>query len=239
MTPAFRLGILAGLRSEQETLVTATRDRSVLIALSGARPELAKAGADRLVAAGCTHLISYGLAGGLADYLAAGDLLLPSEIVTPTGSRAGVDRAWHRAARDLLGELRPATGALAAADVAVASVASKRALAQQAAAVAVDMESHWIAAAAARAGLPWLELRAVADEADQILPPAALVGVTPAGATDLPAVLGSLARNPVQLGALIRLGRAAGAAHRTLKRCDLLGGSLGFGLLHLGSADPL
>ena len=239
MTPAFRLGILAGLRSEQETLVTATRDRSVLIALSGARPELAKAGADRLVAAGCTHLISYGLAGGLADYLAAGDLLLPSEIVTPTGSRAGVDRAWHRAARDLLGELRPATGALAAADVAVASVASKRALAQQAAAVAVDMESHWIAAAAARAGLPWLVIRAVADEADQILPPAALVGVTPAGATDLPAVLGSLARNPGQLGALIRLGRAAGAAHRTLKRCDLLGGSLGFGLLHLGSADPL
>ena len=239
MTPAFRLGILAGLRSEQETLVTATRDRSVLIALSGARPELAKAGADRLVAAGCTHLISYGLAGGLADYLAAGDLLLPSEIVTPTGSRAGVDRAWHRAARDLLGELRPATGALAAADVAVASVASKRALAQQAAAVAVDMESHWIAASAARAGLPWLVIRAVADEADQILPPAALVGVTPAGATDLPAVLGSLARNPGQLGALIRLGRAAGAAHRTLKRCDLLGGSLGFGLLHLGSADPL
>jgi adenosylhomocysteine nucleosidase len=239
MTPAFRLGILAGLRSEQETLVTATRDRSVLIALSGARPELAKAGADRLVAAGCTHLISYGLAGGLADYLAAGDLLLPSEIVTPTGSRAGVDQAWHRAARDLLGELRPATGALAAADVAVASVADKRTLAQQAAAVAVDMESHWIAAAAARAGLPWLVIRAVADEADQILPPAALVGVTPAGATDLPAVLGSLARNPGQLGALIRLGRAAGAAHRTLKRCDLLGGSFGFGLLHLGSADPL
>ena len=239
MTAAFRLGILAGLRSEQETLVTASRDSSLVVALSGARPELAKAGADHLVAAGCTHLISYGLAGGLADYLAAGDLLLPSEIVTPDGSRLSVDPAWHRAALDLLGELRPATGALVASDVAIASVAAKHALAQRAGAVAADMESHEIADAAARAGLPWLVIRAVADEADQVLPPAALVGVTPAGATDLLAVLGSLARNPGQLGALIRLGRAAGAAHRTLKRCDLLGGSLGFGLLQLGSANPL
>jgi adenosylhomocysteine nucleosidase len=234
-----RLGVLAGLISEQATLKLASRGLALVVALSGARPELAKAGADRLVAAGCTHLLSYGVAGGLADGLAAGDLLLPGEIVTPTGARLAVDQAWHKAALDLLGELKPDTGALAASDEAIASVAAKRSLAQRTGAVAVDMESHHIAQAAARAGLPFLVVRALADEAGQILPPAALVGVTPDGATNILAVLGSLARNPGQLGALMRLGRAAGAAHRTLERCDLLGGSFGFGLLHAGRADPL
>lgn len=239
MTAAFRLGVLAGLRSEQQTLVVASHDGTLVVALSGARPNLARTGAARLVAAGCTHLLSYGVAGGLADYLVAGDLLLPDAVVTEDGSRLAVDGAWHRAARDLLGELRPATGAIAAVDAAVADIAGKRRLAERAGAVAVDMESGHLAEAAIKAGLPWLVIRAVADEADQILPPAALVGVTPAGTTDLWAVLRSLARNPRQLAALIRLGRAAGAAHRTLKRCDLLGGGFGFGLLGLGRADPL
>lgn len=236
---AFRVGVLAGLRSEQQTLVTASRDGSLVVALSGARPELARTGAAQLVASGCTHLLSYGVAGGLADYLVAGDLLLPKEVVAPGGARLAVDAAWHRAALDLLGELGPTTGALAASDVAVDSVAAKRALALEAGAVAVDMESHQLAQAAIAAGLPWLVIRTVADEGDQILPPAALDAVTPAGTTDLWAVLGSLMRNPGQLPALIRLGRAAAAAHRTLQRCDLLGGSLGFGLLGLGRADPL
>ncbi len=233
-----RLGVLAGLRSEQDTLVAASRDGSLVVALSGARPELARAGAARLVAAGCSHLLSFGLAGGLADYLVAGDLLLPVEVVTGDGRRLPVEPGWHRAARDLLSDLAPTTGALAASDVAVDSVAAKQALAQRAGAVAVDMESRQVAEAATAAGLPWLVIRAVADESSQILPPAALVGVTAAGTTDLLAVLKSLVSTPGQLGALIRLGRAAAAAHRTLRRCDLLGGSLGFGLFGLGGADP-
>jgi adenosylhomocysteine nucleosidase len=226
----FRLGVLVGLRSEARTLVNASRGGSLIVEISGARPDLAQAGAARLVAAGCTHLLSFGLAGGLVPYLAPGDLVLPGQVVTLSGVTLSVDPAWHRRALDLFGDLAPATGAITASETAVDSVAAKHRLAATAMAIAVDMESHHLAAAAMAAGLPWLAIRAVADTAEDVLPAAALVGVTPAGDTALGAVLRSVLRHPGQIPALMRLGRAAGAAHRTLKRCDLLGGSLGFGL---------
>ena len=222
------LGILAGLKSETRTLTNANK-AGALIEISGARPTLAEAGAKRLIAAGCTHLISYGIAGALAPGLKAGQLLLPEAVTGISGDRFPVDKIWHRAAAGLLETLNPMTGLIAWSDEAVSSVEGKAMLRSRTAALAVDMESHWIAAAARAAGIPFLVIRAIADEADQILPPAALVGVTPSGDTNLIAVLASVVRYPAQIPALIRLGRAASAAHQTLQRCDLLGGSLGFG----------
>lgn len=208
---------------------------TALVEVSGARPALAETGVKRLIAAGCTHLVSYGIAGALAPGLKAGQLLLPEAVTGISGDRFPVDGAWHRAASGLLETLNPMTGAIAWSDEAVSSVEGKATLRSRTAALGVDMESHWIAAADRAAGIPFLVIRAIADEADQTLPPAALVGVTPSGDTDLMAVLASVARNPAQIPALIRLGRAASAAHRTLQRCALLGGSLGFGAVGL---DP-
>jgi len=230
-----KLGILVGLRSEARTLARAYDTGVAAIEISGARPELAQAGAKRLINLGCTHLLSYGLAGALAPNLRPGQLILPEAIITPSGIRADVMPSWHQAALGLLGELMPITNALAASDTAIALVADKAALAQRSGAVAVDMESHHLAVAAKDAGLPFLVIRVIADTATQVLPPAALVGVTPSGDTDLKAVLVSVLSHPTQIPALIGLGRAAAAAHRTLTRCDLLGGSLGFGAGNLGT----
>jgi len=44
-------------------------------------------------------------------------------------------------------------------------------------AIAVDLESHLVAQAAARAGRPFLILRAIADPASRSLPPAAVNGL--------------------------------------------------------------
>lgn len=108
-------------------------------------------------------------------------------------------------------------GTVVGAGSIVASVAEKAALYAATGAIAVDMESHVAARVAARHGLPFATVRTISDSADHALPPAALVGMKPDGGVALGAILGSLARNPAQLPALLRTGRDAGAAFRALR----------------------
>ncbi len=109
-------------------------------------------------------------------------------------------------------------GTVVGADTIIASVAEKAALYANTGAIAVDMESHIAARVAARHDLPFAIIRTISDNADQALPPAALVGMKPDGGVALGAILASLARNPTQLPALIRTGRDAGAAFKALGR---------------------
>jgi hypothetical protein len=132
-------------------------------------------------------------------------------------------------------------GKIIGADTIIASVAEKRDLFARSGAIAVDMESHIAARVAARHGLPFAIVRTISDTADQALPPAALVGMKPDGSVALGAVLGSLARHPAQLPALIATGRSAGRAFAALGRVyDVLGrggiGDLDFGQLALDMA---
>jgi hypothetical protein len=135
----------------------------------------------------------------------------------------------------LASQLPEATvGTILGADAIIASVAEKRDLFTRTGAIAVDMESHIAARIAARHGLPFAVLRTISDRADQTLPPAALVGMKPDGGVALGAVLGSLARHPAQLPALIATGRSAGRAFAALGRVyDVLGRG-GIGGLDLG-----
>ena len=209
MTP--HLGILAGLQSEARCL----SGSGYTIALSGARLDGARRAAQGLVAGGATHLLSFGLAGGLDPALPPGTLLLPQSLLTPDGRSIAIDAAWHARALALLAPLRPITGPMVGTDDAIATAAAKAALFARTGASAVDMESHVLAAAAPQ--LPLLILRVVADGANDALPPAALVGIKPDGATDLLAVLGSVLREPSQIPALMRLGQAAAKAAATLR----------------------
>jgi len=218
------LGILAGLQSEARCFSGAGHT----IALSGARLDGARRAAHRLVASGATHLLSFGLAGGLDPALQAGTLLLPKRLLTRDGQNFGVDMAWHARATLLLAPLRPVATAMFGADETIATVAAKTAIFTRTGAVAVDMESHILAQAAA--GLPLLIVRVVADGADTALPPAALVGIKPDGSTDFPAVLGSVLRHPGQIPALLRLGRLAAQAQATLRSAARLGEPTGFAL---------
>ena len=215
--PILHLGILAGLRSEARCLSPhLPPDLKVTLALSGARRDGALGGAAKLIAAGATHLLSFGLAGGLDPELPAGTLLLPRAILTETGGSFAVEAGWH--ARLLAMQPDAETAPRLGVDRAIATAADKSAR-RRTGAAAIDMESHILAAAAANAGRPFLVIRAICDPADAALPPAALVGVTAAGGTDMPAILGSLLRRPGQLPALLALGRSAALAERTLAAC--------------------
>jgi len=111
----------------------------------------------------------------------------------------------------------------------LASAAAKSALFEvSGGALAVDMESQVAARFAAMRQLPLAALRVISDDASHALPPAALVAMTPDGGIALGKVLWSLARNPLQLPALIRTGSQSGKAFKKLLGCRrLLGCGLG------------
>lgn len=162
-------------------------------------------------------ILSSGIAGALDPALKVGDVVLDGDAAVVEKLRAILPEAT--------------VGAVAGRDVMTPSVAGKCALRAETGAVAVDMESHVAARVAARRGLPFAAVRVISDRADEALPPAAQIGMKPDGGVALGAVLASLARNPAQLPALIRTGRHAGLAFRTLGRVhDALGRSGIFGL---------
>ena len=143
-------------------------------------------------------------------------------MVDEEGRRYLADAAQHAQALAKLREAGIAVeeGGLLGAVEAAASPARKAELFHASHAVAVDLESHVVAQVAARAGKPFLVLRAVADRASQALPPAAVTGLAPNGKPALGRVLLSVARDPRQIPALIRL---AGDTQRAL---DALGWAL-------------
>ena len=183
--------------------------------IGGGLPAGAEAAAHRLAAAGVGGLVSFGLAGGLDPALRPGAVVIP-EIVLSDGCRFAADPALsHR-----LGAFNAVT--LLAAARAVADAAEKSRLWHATGAVAVDLESGAVARVAASLGLPFAVLRAVCDPAEATLPPAALAALDADGAIGLWRVLGSLARHPGQLPALLRLAADAAAARRALLRSVVL-----------------
>ncbi len=169
-------------------------------------------------------IISFGVAGGLAPDLRPGDVCVADGVVAPDGTPLATDAAW---AGRLTAALGARAGRFATADAPVTGIPAKAALHRQTGAITVDMESHVAAAMAARHGLPFAALRVVTDPAGRALPHAAGVGMRADGRVDLPAILGSLARDPRQLPGLIRTGLDARTAFAALLRCrQLLGPGL-------------
>lgn len=181
---------------------------------------------DRAAKGGASGIISFGIAGGLAPDLAAGDWVVGSGVRTeeecfPT------DRVWAQA---LLAALPGAVHAgIIGADAPVAHPTEKRRLHARTGAVAVDNESHVAARIAAAYRIPFAACRAVIDPAHSVLPPAAVTGLRHDGTPDVLAVFRSVVRQPSQLPALARTAleaRTAGAALRRGRR--LLGVGLAF-----------
>ncbi len=170
---------------------------------------------QRELARGALAVISFGIAGGLAENVASGTWLIARAIVTAV-ARWPCDAAWTR----MLSERLPGalTVDLAGADTPIMESAAKRALNSATGAVAVDTESHVAAALAARHGLPFVAFRVVADSARQSLPPLASVAVATDGTIRPAAALRSLARAPGQIPSLLHAAVDARAAFRALLR---------------------
>jgi adenosylhomocysteine nucleosidase len=86
-------------------------------------------------------------------------------------------------------------------------------------ALAIDMESHHVARAAGERNLPFIAVRAISDQADEILPAIMATFVDAEGQTKMSAVLAALIFGRVGLGALLRAGGASRRAHQALLRC--------------------
>ncbi|MGH6899279.1 MAG: phosphorylase [Geminicoccaceae bacterium] len=227
MEDATAVGVVTGLRTEARCL----RGLNLRIGYSGGSSQRSRAEAARLLAEGAAGLVSFGLAGGLAPDLRPGDLLLPETVLSPDGSSLAGDPPWRERLKALFerGGLRPMGGALAGSDRILATACDKRGLHEATGALAVDMESHEVAAAASAAGVPFVVVRAIADPYQRVIPQAALEALRPDGRVRVLAVLGGVIREPGQLLALLRLGRDTAAALAALRRAAALGGpALGF-----------
>lgn len=184
-----------------------------------ARADLLERALTEALAQGASGVISFGTAGGLAPGLEPGTLVIADAIEGPFG-RMPTDRVWSDrlaaalAASPLAARVQRGVEAAVSAPLVVA--ADKAALHAANGALAVDMESHLAAAAATARGLPFAVCRAIVDPAWRTLPKAAMAGLRDDGTTAVLPVLRELARQPAQLGALLRIAADARAARASL-----------------------
>jgi adenosylhomocysteine nucleosidase len=217
-----RLLVATGLRREARLLagagVTVICGAGRSAALE-AQLLAAAAGAD------ADGIVSLGLGGALAPDLAVGDWVVARAVLFGD-ERYPTDPAWTEA---LIGALdSPVTGAFLGSETMFIAAADKRTAHVRTGALAVDMESHVAARVARRFGLRFAAARVISDGAGRDLPAAVMVGMTVDGRMALGPVLAALARDPAQLGPLIRTGQDAGRAFRALGRGRrLLGPRLG------------
>lgn len=166
---------------------------------------------------GARGLVSFGTAGGLIPGVKPGQWVIAHKVLDmPWQAREYVSAiGWADALRRAMpGALR---ADLAGVSAPVVTAGDKAALFRESGAAAADMESHIVARVAQAHGLPFVAARVVIDPAERSLPPAALAGLRSDGSTDILGVLRSLAVNPLQLPALLRVGKDASLARQAMR----------------------
>ncbi|MFT9219920.1 hypothetical protein [Gluconobacter oxydans] len=198
------LGILAGLKQEARLIRRFLPNAPV--ALSNATPEGARRGVERLLKAGATELLSFGCAGSLSPDVAPGTVIVADHV-----RYQDRDISCDPRLSETFGSAYARRGGILHSDVLVELCLEKAWYFSQTKCLAVDMESGVVA----DAGVPFAVLRVVCDDATRDLPPAVKTSVRD-GAVYVTGLLGSLLRHPLQIGGLIRLGREAAIAQRSM-----------------------
>ena len=188
---------------------------------SGLRAALSAA-----IGRGASGIISFGIAGGLAPGLVAGNWVVASGVTSGKGVFA-TDRTWTQRLLEILPHAVHAH--VVGANTVIQSPREKFRLYDETRAAAVDMESHIAAEIAAEHRIPFVACRVILDAAHRILPPAATLGLRLDGTPNLPAVFHSVWQNPAQLPDLVRVARDHHIARRALRSGrKQLGVGLGF-----------
>jgi adenosylhomocysteine nucleosidase len=190
-----------------------------LVAAGGVGLERARALAGRLLDAGATALVSWGIAAGLDPRLAAGALVLPERVIGVEGTAYRVAVEWHDRLRARLasaGEV--SVGLLISTGDVVETPAAKRALLERHGAVAADMESSAVARVAAERGVPFVALRAIADPAGGRAPGWVARLLDPSGRVPVGRALGQALLHPRDWVALVALALHFRTARRALRR---------------------
>ena len=194
-----------------------------LLAVSGMGCKAARSAAQRLIDAGATSLVSWGLAGGLDPDLEAGAVCVPREVIAADGSRLPTARSWREAlSSSVASDRRVGNDPLLTAECALETTADKSAARRDTGACAVDMESSAVAQVAEAHGVPFIAVRVIVDTAHDSIP-SAVVGASRAGKVQLGRLILGLIRSPMQIASLLRLARRYRAALRSLQAVAALG----------------
>lgn len=223
------IGVVAALSREAATLtvqhlhdgqIARVGDWRVIVSGIGARR--AEQAAGKLLADGARALLSWGVAGGLLVTLQPGDLVVADGVASAAGD-ASTNQTWRRRWKAILEHsgLRVAGGVLWSNDRAVVSVREKRQLAARGC-VAVDMESAAVAGVAARAGVPFVAIRAICDPHDRALPDFGPRLMRPDGRIRSGAVAMALAQGPRAWRSMFDMRSDFNAAGASLRRAARL-----------------
>ena len=188
-----------------------------LLAVGGMGCARAAIAARKLVDAGASRLVSFGLAGGLDPALNAGTVVLPSAILSRAGAEFITSPDWLAQLSIAVAAQRcVAAGKLLTSSATIDAIADKAAAFRETGAVAVDMESLAIAEVAAAHRLPFVAVRVIVDTAADALP-RAVAAASRAGQLSIGRFIGGLALAPGELFAVIRLARRYRTAMLSLK----------------------
>lgn len=224
-----RLGLVTGLALECRLAERATpalfqKNKISAIPVAG-QAEAARDAVGRLAESGAEMIVSFGFAGGLAPDLPAGCLLLPKTLRCAGRDDIAVDQKAEMAEGAvglLVGTTPLSRGALLTVETPLATVEDKRAAHDRFDAVAVDMESYWVAEACRQAGLGFLALRAVSDPVERALPASASRAMGPDGDLQIGSLLAGLLSRPGDIPELVRLGLDSRKASAALGRAAAL-----------------
>ncbi len=164
---------------------------------------------------GCPGIISFGVAGGLAPQLRPGTCVVGSAVVSGE-RRMPISAEWSQKLLHTIPEAIP--GVLLGVPTPIAHPEEKRELYLKTGAIAVDMESHIVAAVGLAHELPVAAIRVITDPAKRALPASAVAAMRPNGTTNIGAMLRSVLRQPKELPALVQTALDARAARATLVR---------------------
>jgi len=227
-TSVKQLGIIAALPEEARCLAKRPDYHHALLSpqplservflyISGIGPGQAAKAATTLIKHGADALLSWGCAGALSADVQTGDLLLPKNIQPEASDALPTDRAWHTHLSGLLANIcKPVTGTLAGSATIITEPAQKQALYQSSGAVAVDMESAAIAILAQNVHIPFMSIRAIADDVETGIPAYINMGMDMYGNINPARMLGLLLTHPASWFRLMRLGHQFSAAEATL-----------------------
>jgi adenosylhomocysteine nucleosidase len=151
-------------------------------------------------------LVSFGIAGGLAPQLRAGDVVISTEVLAE-GECWQSEESFCTRIAGLAAKVGAVEGPVLGTSRIMASTDEKRRTWVETGALAVDLESDVVARIAESAGIPFVVVRTIADTAYRALPPAALIPLAENGTPKLARVLASVARRPRQVAALVGLAR--------------------------------
>jgi len=221
------IGIISALSAEAGCLTDKTIpantpvqiNENAIVIVCGMGEEYARTAAQMLIEQNVSALVSWGTAGALTENVHTGDLILADSVVTKEGESYLFDTEWNKRVANKLcnTSLKIRNGTIAHADQVLVTTENKSRLQSVTHAVAVDMESISVARCADAANLPCMAVRAIIDEASQVIPEAIIDNTDIFGRPALLPLLINLMRKPDLIPALIYLAKGMKAATKTLK----------------------